>query len=100
MSVECRFHEDGAISLMEKELIFGSKDSGWESRFGQPCFVTGTIVVLIPTNTSSYIADNDDVLDGNSSTSKYEELLGISSHLVVNMHNRADGSRLRVISEM
>ena len=34
--VECRFHEDCAVTLVGKQLLSGSKDSGWEARFGEP----------------------------------------------------------------
>jgi len=96
--VECRFFDDGAVSLTEKELVFGSKDSGWEARFGQPAFQAGTTIVLSPTQTtSSCIANEDGILSDNSC---YEELLGSSSYVVEKLRNRADGVALRVTSEM
>ena len=36
MSVSCVFHADGAMTLKELSLLYGSKHSGWEARFGQP----------------------------------------------------------------
>ena len=78
------------MTLIENRLLFGSKDSGWEARFGQPSFVTGTTIVVSPC-----------ISDGHSfNTLHYEELLGSSSYLVQHLRNRKDGSRLRVTSEM
>ena len=34
IQVECIMFSDGAISITEKRLLYGSKDSGWEARFG------------------------------------------------------------------
>lgn len=34
IQVECILFRDGAISITEKKLLYGSKDSGWEARFG------------------------------------------------------------------
>ena len=90
IQVTCTFHNDGAMTLIENRLLFGSKDSGWEARFGQPSFVTGTTIVVSPC-----------ISDGHSfNTLHYEELLGSSSYLVQHLRNRKDGSRLRVTSEM
>lgn len=33
--VECKTLSDGSISITEKKLLYGSKDSGWEARFGE-----------------------------------------------------------------
>ena len=35
IQVECTMFSDGAISITEKKLLYGSKDSGWEARFGK-----------------------------------------------------------------
>jgi len=96
--VKCKFYNDGAISLTEKELIFGSKDSGWEARFGQPAFESGTTIVLSPTQTTSSCIAIEDGIQSDNST--YEELLGSSSHVVNKLRNKSDGSKLRVTSEM
>jgi hypothetical protein len=40
--VKCIKNSDGTISIEETQLLFGSKDSGWISRFGQPLFVAGS----------------------------------------------------------
>jgi len=95
--VECKYFDDGAVSLTEKKLVFGSKDSGWEARFGQPAFKAGTTIVLSPTQTTSSCIVNE---DGINDSSNYEELLGSSSCVVDKLRNRADGSTLRVTSEM
>jgi len=101
-AVTCRFHEDGAITLTENGLLFGSKDSGWEARFGQPSFVTGTTVTL--STTSGFInpsAEVHNVSEESSTThSDFEELLGSTSYSVELLRNRADGKKLRVASEM
>ena len=95
--VECKFFGDGAVSLTEKKLVFGSKDSGWEARFGQPVFKAGTTIVLIPTQNTTCVANEDGILGHNSS---YEELLGSSSYVVEKLRNRVDGSTLCVTSEI
>lgn len=97
--VSCTLHADGAVSILEEELVFGSTDSGWEARFGQPSFVAGTIVILSPTKSSSTSSQAE--IDTRSSyLSFYEELLGSSSFQVKNLRNREDGSTIRVTSEM
>lgn len=35
IQVECVLFGDGAVSITEKKLLYGSKDSGWEARFGE-----------------------------------------------------------------
>ena len=40
--VNCIMHGDGAVTIVEKDLLYGSKDSGWEARFGQPSYIQGT----------------------------------------------------------
>ncbi len=92
--VECRFHEDCAVTLVEKQLLSGSKDSGWEARFGEPSYVPGTVMVLSPTNTGSISEGKID--EEIFALSHYEELLGSSSHLVSNLRDRADGGRVRI----
>jgi hypothetical protein len=89
--VDCTFFSDGAISITEREVLYGSPDSGWESRFGQPNFVSGTVMVLSPTRTTSC----DD------SMFSYDELLGSDSFLVKNLRNKENGGGpIRVVSEM
>ncbi|KAL3944031.1 MAG: hypothetical protein SGBAC_001899 [Bacillariaceae sp.] len=97
--VDCTFHTDGAVTICEKKLLFGSKDSGWEARFGQASFKSGTTVVLTPTGSSSPEHQTD--LDSNSpDASLFEELLGTSSLVVETLRNRDDGNKLRLTSEM
>ena len=91
--VDCVFYSDGAVSITEKRLLFGSKDSGWEPRFGQPSYVSGTTIVLTMTNRNK---DTDLVEDD----SHYVELLGSTSYAVKNLRNRANGEKIRVTSEM
>lgn len=90
--VECIFYPDGAISITEREVLYGSKDSGWEPRFGQPNFVPGTETFISPTHSS--LSTSDDPLLG------YDVLLGSNCFLVESLRNKEDGGRLRVTSEM
>jgi len=88
--VSCTFYSDGAISITEKDVLYGSKDSGWEPRFGQPNFDQDSTIIISPTSTSS-----------DSSLSAYDELLGSGSYLVKNLRNKEEnGARLRVTSEI
>jgi len=97
--VTCTLHVDGAVTMLEKELIYGSKDSGWEARFGEPSFVPGSVLILSPTESSSTTRQAD--MDTRSSfLSFYEELLGSTSFDVKYLRNREDGRPLRVTSEM
>jgi len=89
--VDCKFYPDGAVSITEKEVLYGSKDSGWESRFGQPAFVPGTVMDLSTTRAST---GPDDTL------AAYDRLLGSNSFLVKNLRNKEDGGNLRVTTEM
>ena len=90
--VECKFYSDGAVAITEKSILYGSKDSGWEARFGQPAFVPGREFFMSPTHSSSCV-------DGEFST--HDELLGDDGGFVVqNLRNKEDGGRLRVTSEM
>ena len=43
--VDCTLHPDGAVTVTENDLLYGSKDSGLEARFGQPSYVPGTVMV-------------------------------------------------------
>lgn len=95
--VACVIYEDGAVTIEEKELLFGSKDSGWEARFGQPSFVSGTTVTLLPTSGSS-IAGEGEVHD--STVSLFEEIMGSSTYAVKTLRNRGDNAKLKVTSEM
>lgn len=89
--VDCTFFSDGAVSVTEKEVLYGSPDSGWEARFGQPNFVSGTVMMLSPTRTTGC----DDLM------LSYDELLGSDSFLVKNLRNKENGGGpIRVVSEM
>jgi SPRY domain len=96
--VDCILHSDGAISLTEKQLIYGSKDAGWEARFGQPSFVAGSCYVLSPTTASN--AKASEVNTKSPYLSFYEELLGSTSFKASALRNRADGGQVQVTSEM
>ncbi len=88
--VECTFYSDGAISIKESEVLFGSKDSGWEPRFGQPNFVSGQTMVISPIRNSKSCVN-----------SMYDEFLGSNSFLVKQLRKKEDGGgTVRVSSEM
>lgn len=94
---DCTLHSDGAVTLHERELIFGSKDSGWEARFGQPSFVPGTVVNLRSTESSKTQAEVDSM---SPYQSFYDELVGSNSFDVQYLRNRENCSTLQVTSEM
>lgn len=96
VQVECCFHSDGAVTIVENKLLFGSKDSGWEARFGQPSFIPGATFVLSPTKETTRSDRGED--EGGSSL--YEELLGSTSHLVKSLRDKEDGGKVRLTSEM
>jgi hypothetical protein len=97
--VDCLLHMNGTVTITEKDLLYGSKDSGWEARFGQPSFVPGTSYVLTPTGSAS-MKNQADVDARSPFQSLYEELFGTNVFPVDLLRNRADGARLRVTSEM
>jgi HECT-domain (ubiquitin-transferase)/SPRY domain/UBA/TS-N domain len=90
IKVRCTFEEDGSIILEEDDLLFGSKDSGWEARFGQPTYVPGSRYVLKPGKPQQ----------DRSFNSFYEELSGTNTFDVQSVRNPADGGELKVTSEM
>jgi hypothetical protein len=89
--VACTRHSNGTFSVEELQLLFGSKDSGWIPRFGQPSFVAGSRFILSP------IPDANSVL---TKPPMYEELCGCNEFNVETLRNPADGSFLKVSSEM
>jgi HECT-domain (ubiquitin-transferase)/SPRY domain len=97
--VKCTRHEDGSVTLEETELMFGSKDSGWNSRFGQPSFVSGTRTRLSPVK-KDVEAGKSAILESLKPLSAYEELAGTSSFVVDLLRNPADGGKLAVSSCM
>ena len=96
--VVCSSNGDGSITVTEKELLYGAKDSGWEARFGQPSFVSGSSFTLSPTKPSNL--SRDEVNAKSPFLSFYEEYLGNTAHQVASLRNRADGGKLEVTSEM
>ena len=98
--VECILNADNSVTIEEKELLYGSKDAGWEARFGQPSFVPNTTTVVIP-SARSINTQNQAEADAKSSfISMYEELFGSSCHDVALLRHRASGDRVRVICTM
>lgn len=96
--VQCTLHDDKSVTVVEKELLFGSKDSGWEARFGQPSFAAGSVMVLKAEDTSELDRAELDVMS--SSLSQYEELVGSTTFDVVSLRNREDGAKLQLNSTM
>jgi len=97
--VKCIRQSDGVVTIKEMQLLFGSKDSGWAARFGQPSFSSGSVYTLSPTKISS--PTNHIELDTHVSTSSlYEELVGSNSFDVDLLRNPSDGTKLKVASEM
>lgn len=97
--VNCVLYADGAVLVEEEELLFGSKDSGWEARFGQPSYIPGTEIMLTPTGSSSRkgMAEVD---TKSSFMSVYQELLGSTCYVVKGLRHRNDGSKVIVTLEM
>jgi hypothetical protein len=100
--VTCRFHEDGAVTIREDSIIYGSKDHGWEPRFGEPSYLPGTTYILSKANVfGNNFLTEDGILDQDiNEISDYEELLGSTSYLVQTLRNPQNGDRVRVVSEM
>ena len=96
--VDCTTHSDGAITVAEKDLVYGSKDSGWEARFGQPSLVPGSSYVLSPTVESNAIVKEENAKA--PFLSFYEELLGSTGFQAAYLRNKANGEKVRVTSEM
>ena len=92
--VSCKLHEDGRAILVEQELLFGSKDSGWEARFGEPSFVSGSVITLKPSETKSELEMSSPAV------AQYEELVGSTTFDVASLRSRDDGSKVKVKSEM
>lgn len=84
--VDITFYPDGAVFVTEKKVLYGSKDSGWEVRFGQSSFVPGTVFELSPTGSTDEYDTHD-------------QLLGSNSSLIEALRNKADGGRVRVTYE-
>lgn len=97
--VDCMLMPTGSIVLKEKELLYGSKDSGWEARFGQPSYVPNTIMTLTPT-TSEQTGTQADIDAKSPFRSLFQTLVGTVTHPVQNLRNREDGSEVHVTSEM
>lgn len=100
--IELRFYCDGAISITEKKLVYGSSVSGWEARFGVPSYCPGTIYHLSETGVVSFDILKEDGLSEESSIKNnlFEELLGSTSFCVKQLRNPEDGNHLRVGCEL
>jgi len=104
VKVDCTFYSDGALTLVEKKLLFGSKECGWEPRFGQPSYIEGTSITLTPSSSTLILPEFSEIENGQhdseTNNSRYQELLGSSSYLINNLRNIIDGGRVRVTTEM
>jgi HECT-domain (ubiquitin-transferase)/SPRY domain len=90
--VKCVRHACGTLSIEENELLFGSKDSGWIPRFGEPSYVPGSRFLLSSKKNEASKSTNKAFL--------YEELSGSSDFNVKLLRNPANGSPMKVSSVM
>lgn len=97
--VNCTEHSDGLVTIEEEELIYGSKDSGWEARFGHPCFVPGSVMTLNPVE-STGATEQSEIDCKTPFMSLYEELVGTHIYFVPHLRNKEDGGQLSVTSEL
>jgi len=97
--VHCTFKPDGSFILEEKYLLYGSKDSGWQARFGKPYYVPSTVVTLRPATYEEESSELDAEMIS-SNRSLFEEFVGTSTYEVKNLRNRGDGRKLEVTSEL
>lgn len=97
--VQCTFRDDGSVLVKEQDLVFGSKDSGWETRFGQPSYLPGTTHDLKPVE--SYGATHQSEIDAKTPyMSLFEEHVSSTTYNVPSLRNRDDGTTLQVTSEL
>jgi hypothetical protein len=96
--VSCTQHSDGGVTLLERDLIYGSKDHGWETRFGQASYKPGTCIILSPTRNSG---GNVDTNDGPESQC-WEQLWGSDSCEAAggSLRNKETGEAVRITSEL
>jgi hypothetical protein len=92
VAVNCTTNSDGSVAVREERLLYGSKDSGWDVRFGQPSFVAGTTFLLSPGDMQG------DELDATSKL--YQEMVACSTFDVVALRNPANGDKLKLHSKM
>ena len=90
--VKCVRRACGTVSIEENELLFGSKDSGWIPRFGEPSYVPGSRFVLS--------ARKREASNLTSKPISYEVLEGSCDFNVKYLRNPANGSPMTVSSEM
>jgi hypothetical protein len=93
--IDCQSLPDGSIQLEEKDLLFGSKDSGWEARFGSPSYIPGTRVVLKVSDTA-HVHSMDNTKSAHDSL--YEKLSGTTSYRVPKLRNRESDGNVEVKS--
>ena len=99
--MECVLYTDDALSITDKELLYKSKNCGWEPRFGQPSYVKGSVMMLTPTWLLLVPPEFTNAEgDLENSHSNYKELLGSLSFLVKNLCNKQDGGKVQVTSKM
>ncbi|KAL3917670.1 MAG: hypothetical protein SGILL_004604 [Bacillariaceae sp.] len=94
--VECIHKPNGSLLLKEKDLVYGSKDAGWEARFGRPSYVPGTEILLKPS--SSNDSEQADVDAKSPYDSMFEELVGSTSFSVDKLRRKEDAGKLTVNS--
>ncbi|KAL7566238.1 hypothetical protein ACA910_011302 [Epithemia clementina (nom. ined.)] len=94
VKVMVRLNADGSVVVREEDMLFGSKDSGWEARFGQPSFVAGSEYVL----RLQARRPNHDLMSPFASFS--EKLEGSSTFKTLHLRNPLNGEGLSVTSTL
>ena len=92
--VMVRFEPDGSVLIREEEILYGSKDSGWEARFGQPSFVPGSEYTL----RLKERLPNQDLMSPFASFS--EKMEGSHTFKTLHLRNPENGDPLSVTSTL
>lgn len=92
VEVTCSREEHGTVHIKEGKLLFGSKDSGWEARFGNSEFCPGASISL-------RVAEDNRGLDS-PICGLYETLSGEFSHTPQGLRNPKNGNKVLIKSKM
>ena len=95
VAVTCLFRGNSSVTVKEERLLFGSKDSGWDIRFGEPSFVAGSEYTL-----SLLDQQEGDTEATSSFQSLYMQMSGTQTFEVDKLRNPANGQKLTVVSNM
>jgi hypothetical protein len=85
LDVECEFRQNQVVSIEERGVLYGQKDAGWEARFGQPSYVSGTKYELLVQEEDMDVTRRDGLI---------EKLSGSTTFNVEKLRNPADGTRI------